>query len=294
MNVRVWGTRGSLASPGPRTVRYGGNTSCVGVTLSDGITLALDAGSGIRELGVAIGSNPGWPVHVLLTHLHLDHLQGLAFFAPLWDDRADVHVWGPPSTTLTLEERVATYLSPPLFPIHLTDVPSNIVFHDCPDEPFTIGSATVTAASVSHQGPTVGYRIEEDRRSLAYLPDHEPVIGVALNSLGADWLSGFSLIDGVDVLFHDAQYFDDEYEAHIGWGHSATSHAVTMGQRARVGRLVLFHHDPAHSDDDLERLLANARELWGDAPDPPILAYEGMEIILDSLPSLTESESRTS
>jgi ribonuclease BN (tRNA processing enzyme) len=294
MNVRVWGTRGSLASPGPRTLRYGGNTSCIGVTLSDGTTLALDAGSGIRELGVEIGANPGWPVHVLLTHLHMDHLQGLAFFAPLWHEGAEVHVWGPPSTTLTLEERVATYLSPPLFPIHVTDVPSNVAFHDCPDDRFAIGSATVIAASVSHQGPTVGYRIEGDGRSLAYLPDHEPVIGVPLDSLGADWLSGFSLIEGVDVLFHDAQYFDDEYEAHIGWGHSATSHAVTMGQRARVGRLVLFHHDPAHSDEDLERLLAKARELWGDESNPPILACEGMEIALDAPATVTESKSRTS
>jgi ribonuclease BN (tRNA processing enzyme) len=204
-----------------------------------------------------------------------------------------VHVWGPPSTTLTLEERVATYLSPPLFPIHLTDVPSKVEFHDCPADRFTIGSATVTAASVSHQGPTVGYRIEEDGHSLAYLPDHEPVIGVPLNTLGADWLSGFSLIDSVEVLFHDAQYFDDEYEGHVGWGHSATSHAVTIGRRARVGQLILFHHDPAHSDEDLERLLTNARELWGDAPNPPILAHEGMQIALDSLPTVTKANRRT-
>jgi ribonuclease BN (tRNA processing enzyme) len=146
---------------------------------------------------------------------------------------------------------------------------------------------------VSHQGPTVGYRIEEDGGSLAYLPDHEPVIGVSLNSLGADWLSGFSLIDGVDVLFHDAQYFDDEYELHIGWGHSATSHAVTMGLRAKARQLVLFHHDPAHTDDDLERLLSNARELWGDEPNPPVLAYEGMEIDLGATSTAREPQSRT-
>jgi ribonuclease BN (tRNA processing enzyme) len=192
----------------------------------------------------------------------------------------EVHVWGPASTTQSLEERVATYLSPPLFPIHLTDVPSNVVFHDCPEEPFSIGGATILASFVSHQGPTVGYRIDEDGRSLAYLPDHEPVIGVDLNTLGTDWISGFSLIEGVDVLFHDAQYFDDEYDNHVGWGHSATTHVVTIGQRAQVRQLVLFHHDPAHSDQDLERLHAIACEMWGDAPNPPVLAYEGMEIDL--------------
>jgi ribonuclease BN (tRNA processing enzyme) len=292
MKVRVWGTRGSLASPGPHTVRYGGNTSCVGVTLRDGTPLALDAGSGIRELGIEIGPNPDGPVHVLLSHLHMDHLQGLAFFAPLWSADAEVHVWGPPSTTQTLEERVATYLSPPLFPVFLSDIPSNLVFHDCPDEPFTIGGATISAASVSHQGPTVGYRIEEDGRSLAYLPDHEPAIGVELSSLGADWLSGFSLVHGVDVLFHDAQYFDHEYESHVGWGHSATSHAVAIGRRAGARQVVLFHHDPAHSDEDLERLLAIACELWGDAPNPPVLAYEGMEIVLDATAEVSRPTSR--
>jgi phosphoribosyl 1,2-cyclic phosphodiesterase len=280
MKIRVWGTRGSLASPGPRTVRYGGNTSCVGVTLHDGTSLALDAGSGIRELGVAIGTTPERPVHVLLTHLHMDHLQGLAFFAPLWSSGVDVHVWGPASTTQTLAERVATYMSPPLFPIHLDDIPSNLTFHDCPDEPFTIGDATVTAEFVSHQGPTVGYRIEEDGSSLAYVPDHEPAIGVELSSLGTDWLSGYALIEGVDVLFHDAQYFDDEYDTHVGWGHSAVSHVVALAARAGAQQLVLFHHDPSHSDEDLERLLVIACDLWGDESRPPILAYEGMEVDL--------------
>ena len=172
-------------------------------------------------------------------------------------------------------------MSPPLFPVHLDDIPSNLTFHDCPDAPFTIGSSTVTAAFVSHQGPTVGYRIEEDGRSLAYLPDHEPAIGVQLSSLGTDWLSGFSLIHGVDVLFHDAQYFDEEYPSHVGWGHSAVSHTVALARRADARQVVLFHHDPAHSDADLERLLAIARDLWEDAPSAPVLAYEGMEIVLD-------------
>jgi ribonuclease BN (tRNA processing enzyme) len=262
------------------------------VTLRDGTQLALDAGSGLRELGVAIGPQPHPPVHVLLTHLHLDHLQGLAFFAPVWTRGAEVHVWGPPSTTLSLEDRVATYLSPPLFPIHLSDIPADIVFHDCPFEPFTIGGATISAVSVSHQGPTVGYRIEENGSSLAYLPDHEPAIGVDLDTLGTDWLSGYSLIEGVEVLIHDAQYFDDEYESHIGWGHSATSHVVEIGRRAGVRQVVLFHHDPAHSDDDLERLLAHACTLWGGAPNPPILAYEGMEIVLDGDPAGSSASER--
>jgi ribonuclease BN (tRNA processing enzyme) len=284
--VRVWGCRGSLASPGPSTVRYGGNTSSVSVSLDDGTTLALDAGSGIRDLGNWLGRRPAGPVHIFLTHLHLDHLQGLAFFAPLWADGVDLHVWGPPSATQQLDERVAMYLSPPLFPIHLSDVPSNLHFHDVPTEPFSIGSAMVTAEAVSHQGPTVGYRIDDKGRSFAYLPDHEPSLGVNFTSYDVSWLSGFDLADGVDVLFHDAQYSDEEYPDHIGWGHSSISHVVMMGRRTNVKQLVLFHHDPAHSDDDLEQLLVRACQLWGNAPNPPVLAYEGMELALEPRESL--------
>ena len=281
MTITLWGTRGSLATPGVETARYGGNTSCVEVRGTDGTVLVLDAGTGIRRLGAAL-PHALRRVDVLLTHLHMDHLQGLAFLEPLWSPEAEVHVWGPASATRTLAQRVSTYMSPPLFPVRIDDIPSNIAFHDCPDEPFTIGSATVTASFVSHQGPTVGYRIEEDGRTLAYLPDHEPAIGVDLTSLSADWLSGFSLMQGVDVLFHDAQYFDDEYPSHIGWGHSAISDTVALAQRAEVRQLVLFHHDPAHSDADLDRMLALARDMWPDASTPPILAAEGMELVIEA------------
>ena len=280
MKITVWGCRGSLAAPGPSTVRYGGNTSCVSITLDDGTTVVLDAGSGIRELGRALGNRPAAPVHILLTHLHLDHLQGLAFFAPLWAAGVELHVWGPPSATQSLEERVAMYLSPPLFPIHLSDVPARLVFHDVPEGSFTIGDASIDAAAVSHQGPTVGYRVTCGGRSFAYLPDHEPSIGLDVTSLDVSWLSGFGLADGVDVLFHDAQYSDEEYPDHVGWGHSSISHVVTMGRRTNARQLVLFHHDPAHSDDDLEALLATACALWGSTVNPPVLAYEGMEIVL--------------
>ena len=276
MRIEVWGCRGSLASPGPKTVRYGGNTSCLSATLADGTMLVFDAGSGIRDLGRALGPRPEAPVHLLLTHLHLDHLQGLGFFAPLWTEGLELHVWGPPSATQALDERVARYLGPPLFPIHLNDVPSTVVFHDVPEDPVSIGSATVRAASVSHQGPTVGYRVDDQGASLTYIPDHEPSLGIDITSLDVSWLSGYDLLEGADVAFHDAQYFDEEYPTHVGWGHSAVSHVVAMGRRANVGQLVLFHHDPAHTDDDLERLLARAVELWGGAPNPPILAFEGM------------------
>jgi len=138
--VRVWGARGSLSAPGPATVGYGGNTSCVEVEFADGTTLILDAGSGIRELGQRIAERDPGELHVCLTHLHLDHVEGLGFFAPLWRSGWQLRFWGPPSTTATLRERVQRYLSPPLFPVGLSEAPAEVVFEDAPREPWRLGS----------------------------------------------------------------------------------------------------------------------------------------------------------
>ena len=279
MRARVWGCRGSLAAPGAETLRYGGNTSCVEVRLDSGELLVLDAGTGMRPLGVALDGEGVSEVHILLTHLHLDHLQGLGFFRPFFQADVDIHIWGPPSPVQSLSERIAMYLSPPLFPVRLADVPSKVTFHDACEERVEVGSAVVQSCAVTHQGPTVGYRVTEGDRSLVYLPDHEPSLGVAdLASHPDDWVSGLGLAAGADVLLHDAQYGDDEYDHHVGWGHSAIAHVVSFARKADVGRLVLFHHDPYHTDEELERLLAEARALW--TTDRVCSAWESMEIVL--------------
>jgi len=280
MRARIWGCRGSVAAPGPDTVRYGGNTSCVEVRLDDGTMLILDAGTGIRPLGRYLYERGAPSVHLLLTHLHLDHLQGLGFFRPLFEEGIEVHIWGPRSPTVSLRDRIALYLSPPLFPVRLADVASTVTFHDAPDEPWTIGAASVTAVSVTHQGPTIGFRIEEGSQSLAYIPDHEPSLGVDLRSLDPEWVSGHDLARNVDVLLHDSQYGEDEYEDHVGWGHSSVAHAIAFARIAEAKRLVLFHHDPFHDDDELERLLVCAERLWDGPAGSLELAYEGMVIDL--------------
>jgi phosphoribosyl 1,2-cyclic phosphodiesterase len=281
MRVRVWGCRGSVATPGADTIRYGGNTSCVEVRLSSGHALVLDAGTGMRPLGVSMQGNLPEELHIMLTHLHLDHLQGLGFFRPLFLPGLDIHIWGPTSPVQHLSERIAMYLSPPLFPVRLEDVPSRLSFHDAPEEPVTIGSATVRAAKVTHQGPTVGYRIEEFGRVLVYLPDHEPSLGTDLLAVPAEWVSGHDIAHGADVLLHDAQYRDHEYGAHIGWGHSSIASTMEFAHKADVDKLVLFHHDPYHSDSELEELLDEARRKWPGKEDRVCLAYEGMSIELD-------------
>ena len=258
MRVTLWGTRGSLATPGPETVRYGGNTSCVEVRGANGTVLILDAGTGIRRLGATVGPDAG-RVDVLLTHLHMDHIQGLGFFRPLDQPGQEVHIWGPPSTTLDLRARVSRYLSPPLFPVRLRDLPCRLTLHDVPLEGFEIRGLEIVAALVCHPGPTVGYRITENGVSIAYLPDHEPALGARRFPDKSDWISGFDLAAGVDLLIHDAQYSAAEYSRHVGWGHSAIAHTTGFAARAGVKRLVTFHHDPGHDDAALDRLIEEAR-----------------------------------
>ncbi len=281
MEVTIWGCRGSLAAPGADTVKYGGNTSCVEVRLSSGEVLVLDAGTGMRPLGVCMGNDPPPQIHVLLTHLHLDHLQGLGFFRPLFAPGLDIHLWGPASPVQQLSERIAMYLSPPLFPVHLDDVPAQLTFHDAPEIATRMGSATIRAGKVTHQGPTVGYRIEEHGRSLVYLPDHEPSIGGDLKTTPPSWMSGHDLAHGADVLLHDAQYRDDEYHAHVGWGHSCIADTMEFASKAEVDQVVLFHHDPYHTDVELEALLDEVRDAYPDRKDRVVLAYEGMRLWLD-------------
>jgi phosphoribosyl 1,2-cyclic phosphodiesterase len=258
MRVRLWGTRGSLATPGPDTMRYGGNTSCVEVIGSEGTVLVLDAGTGVRRLGASLCRAPLRRVDILLTHLHMDHIQGLGFFAPLYDPEVELHIWGPASTTLTLQERLSRYLSPPLFPVHLHSLPCTLVLHEVANTKVEIGELHVYSALVCHPGPTVGYRIEGSKGVMTYLPDHEPALGPGEISTTADWTSGFALAEGADLLIHDAQYSSAEYPQHVGWGHSSLQHACDFAALAGVKRLVPFHHDPAHSDDDLDHLIAHA------------------------------------
>jgi phosphoribosyl 1,2-cyclic phosphodiesterase len=280
MQVRIWGCRGSLATPGRETLRYGGNTSCVEIETGDGTRIILDAGTGIRGLGRRLAAERASEIHLCLTHLHLDHIEGIGFFAPIFDPETVVHIWGPPSSVRSLDERLSRYLSAPLFPVEIGDFPASFVFHDVGDEPWEIGSARLVAEHVSHPGATLGYRVEADGASIAYLPDHEPAIGVDLERLTSDWVSGFSLAAGATVLIHDAQYTDLEYLEHVGWGHSSVSQAVSFAVMADVSRLLLFHHDPVHTDEDLDAHGQRAHELWRGNGTLPELAYEGMEIRL--------------
>jgi phosphoribosyl 1,2-cyclic phosphodiesterase len=250
VRIELWGVRGSLPTAGHGTTRYGGNTSCVAVRPAEGNLVVLDAGTGIAALGRSLGHEER--VDILLTHLHLDHIQGLGFFGPLFDPDCDVHIWGPASPTNGLRARLTRYLSPPLFPVALRDLPCKLTLHESTLGSFELPGLQGRAALICHPGPTVGYRLASDEGVIAYLPDHEPALGVQQFPTSSDWTSGFELGRGVDLLLHDAQYTDEEYAERVGWGHSTLANAVAFAHLAGAKQLVAFHHDPSHDDDFLD------------------------------------------
>ena len=261
MRVKLWGVRGSIPVPGEAAAGYGGNTSCVGVTAGDGCELILDAGSGIRELGEAI-SGRCKRIHLLLTHLHLDHIQGLMFFAPIFDPDVELTVWGPPAVGKGLRERLARFLSSPICPVEIRDLPARVTFKTVPSAPWEVGGVEVSAALIAHRGVTLGYRLEAEGVSLAYLPDHEPGLGEDLATVEPEWISGHELAAGASLLIHDGQYTDAEYPAHRGFGHSSVSDALAFAERIGAAQTLLFHHDPGHDDAALDAVADDAASRW--------------------------------
>jgi ribonuclease BN (tRNA processing enzyme) len=257
MIVQLRGVRGSIPTTDPDMAHYGGNTSCTVVKENDCI-LVLDGGSGMQKFKLLEGTGIK-RIDILLTHLHLDHIQGLGFFNPFFDPTLDVHIWGPASKTNSLHARLSRYLSPPLFPVLLRELPCKMTLHEIENSSFAIGPFTIESRFVIHPGPTVGFRVSNGRSVFTYIPDHEPALGA--NGMIADkkWISGFELAENADLLLHDAQYSAQEYKFKRGWGHSSMDDATQFASTAGVKHLLLAHHDPSHSDDQLNELLADLK-----------------------------------
>jgi phosphoribosyl 1,2-cyclic phosphodiesterase len=260
MRARIWGCRGSLATPGASTLRYGGNTSCVEVRTDSGSLVVLDAGTGIRNLGWSLDGERR--IDLLLTHLHLDHVEGLGFFAPIFQEGCELTIWGPRLGGIALRDRIAAYLSPPFFPVPFEQLPSKIEFVEVLEETWSLDGVTIRSAPVQHPGGALGYRLDD---ALAFIPDNE---------LGLDAGAGLALAGGADVLLHDAQYTVDEYRTRVGWGHSDLDHFARFVREAAPGRVVMFHHDPGHDDATLDEMRAAAEQQAGRMIE---LAHEGFE-----------------
>ena len=263
-------------------MKYGGNTSCVELRLDDDVALVLDAGTGMRSLGASMQANPPAELHVLLTHLHMDHLQGLGFFRPLFAPDTDIHIWGPSSPVQHLAERIAMYLSPPLFPVRLQDVPARVTFHDAPEAPFAIGGGNRSRGSgvapgsdrrVPDRGATTARSSISPTTNRRSAPTSRPQ--------STDWMSGHDLAREADVLLHDGQYRDHEYGSHVGWGHSRVSDVIEFANKADVEQLVLFHHDPYHTDAGARSAARRSARHTGPGWNERVcLASEGMTIAL--------------
>ena len=258
MNINLWGVRGSIPTTSPATKEYGGNTSCIEVA-EDGWLLVLDAGSGIQNLNHSNKLDHD-RVDILLTHLHIDHIQGLGFFKPLFDPSKEVHIWGPASNAQSLRARLGRYFSPPLFPVYFRNLSCKLFIHEIENSSFAIGPFSIQSCYVTHPGPTVGFRIQSRQRVFTYIPDHEPVLGRSELIKDIKWLSGSDLALNADILLHDAQYTLEEYKDKVGWGHSSMEDAIQFASLTGVKHLLLTHHDPMHSDAQLHQFFKRLKE----------------------------------
>jgi phosphoribosyl 1,2-cyclic phosphodiesterase len=262
VDITFYGVRGSCPCAGDRYHRYGGNTSSVLVRTGDGELIVLDLGTGLRALGSAVSSDhpaggPAVRATALLTHLHFDHILGLPFFSPLRNEDSVFDVYGPAQADGSLAEVLGKVVQPPFFPVNLDQILAAFRFHDVRDgDHFAIGNAKVRVRQVRHPGVTLGYRIEADGKSIAYVPDHQQTDGTPAYDAGV-----LDLCEGVDLLVHDAQYTDVEISHKRDWGHCTVDFAVGLAAAAGVAHLVLFHHDPSHDDRALDDMLQRARGL---------------------------------
>jgi phosphoribosyl 1,2-cyclic phosphodiesterase/DNA-binding response OmpR family regulator len=261
MHVRFWGTRGSIPAPGPRTVAYGGNTSCVEIRTTAGMRIILDCGTGIRELGQEIlRSKEIAPIYLLIGHSHWDHIQGFPFFAPAFDPKFSLNIFAMRGFQKGLEEVLAGLMQYSYFPVKLNDLPSRIQYTELEEGFFRIGEILVETQCLNHTAPTIGYRISDGVTTIAYITDHEPFWNIS----GPKFLHPgdqrhIAFMKDADLVIHDAQYTAEEFKTKRGWGHSPIEYVTDVAVAAGAKRLALFHHDPARDDSAIQRLEKVAR-----------------------------------
>lgn len=278
LNVAFYGVRGSTPVSGPDVLRYGGNTSCVVLTGPTIDPIVLDLGTGLRRYGVAYGPTTPFKGTALVSHLHWDHVQGLPFFAPVLQPGAHLEVFGPsPVQYANLRDAFDTFMQPPFFPVTIAQLAGQIDVIDCPDGDFKVGGAHVLAREVPHVGYTLGFRITVGGVTMAYLPDHQQPTDGSMDV--AD--SVLELVEGVDLLIHDAQFLPEEFARKADWGHCTTEYALMVARQGGAKRLALFHHDPLRSDADLDHLGACNRLAGQRLGIDVITAAEGLQVAFD-------------
>ena len=271
MEVRFWGTRGSIPTPGSHTVRFGGNTSCVEVRTAEGHIFIFDCGTGARPLGEALMAPPVAPVSasILFSHTHWDHIQGFPFFAPAFEPRNTIAVYGPEGGRRSLHDTLARQMELSYFPVELSQLPATLSYTDLGEGAHTIGGARIVAQYLNHPAVTLGYRVEADGAAVVYACDHEPFGGALWRGDAAAGPLESILHEGdrrhahfladADLVIHDAQYTPEEYRWRKSWGHSTFEYVVELACTAGVKRLALTHHDPSHDDAVVAEIERRAR-----------------------------------
>ena len=277
LNVTFYGVRGSTPCPCPENMRYGGNTACVAVEAPDEDPIVFDIGTGLRFWGQKLPTDGSFRGTALVTHMHWDHVQGLPFFVPIDRPGAVLDVYGPTPEEGPWAEVFHHLMKPPYLPVRASELRGDIRFRDVNDDDLSIGNAKVKVRPVPHVGPTNGYRVDWNGVSIAYVSDHQAPPG--LDTVPEAVLE---LCDGVDLLVHDAQYTPAEWEKKAHWGHCTVDYAVLVARESGARRLALFHHDPAHGDDEVDRLVEGARRTAARlGVDEVFAAAEGVTISFD-------------
>ena len=286
MLVRFWGTRGSIPAPGPQTARYGGNTSCVELQIGDGTVIILDCGTGIRELGLTLlkAQAKFERLYLLIGHTHWDHIQGFPFFTPAFLPKSELNIFAPSGFQRSLEDSLSGQMQYSYFPVKLQDLSSRIHFTELEEGFFRLGDVLVETQYLNHTAPTIAYRISYGGATIAYVTDHEPF----WNSPGPSFhhpgdQRHIEFLKGADLVIHDAQYSEEEYETKHGWGHSTIDYATDIAVAAGARRLALFHHDPTHNDEKIRQFeeYCQARAAAAGSSLEVFAAAEGMELQID-------------
>ena len=273
MEIRFWGVRGSIPSPGPNTAQFGGNTPCIELRCDNEPLIILDAGTGIRKLGIELLSDETVnEINLLFSHTHWDHIQGLPFFIPLFNPKYNINLYGPVHYSKNLEEILSQQMEYTYFPVRVEELAAKISFNDITEQEMKIGNGiTVTTKFVNHPVVCLAYRIEHNGKSFIYMTDHEPYRNLFADADEADREEGrivaqeqtealIEFIKDADVLCIDAQYTYEEYRTKIGWGHSSLDDSYSLAQEGRVKEMVIFHHDPDRSDADLQRMVRDLQD----------------------------------